>query len=271
MVITSDGFSLAVADVGPRDARACIFVHGIAQSKMSWESVLAGPLASNHRLVAFDLRGHGGSDKPSDTAAFARARLANDLAAIITDLQLERPVVVAWSFGGVVVGEYLRQYGEAALGGIVYVAGAVRTGRDARELFGPVMLDHARGLLAEDSAAYAKTAREFLQGCSAVALPPATFERIVEEMLLVPAHVRRALLSGGEDYRDEMSRTTLPMATIHGEQDAVVLPAMSKLVGGLRAGIRHFSLPNVGHVPWLEDPQAFHDALRSTIEPPTAG
>jgi len=266
MVITTDGLSLAVTDVGPRDARACIFIHGIAQSKMSWESVLAGPLASNHRLVAFDLRGHGESDKPSDGAAFARARLANDLAAVITELRLEKPHVVAWSFGGVVVGEYLRQYGEAALGSVVFVAGAVRTGRDARDLFGPVMLNHARALLAEDSASYAAGARLFLQGCSALPIAPAMLERAVEEMLLVPAHVRRALLSGGEDYRQEISRTTLPMTTIHGERDAVVLPAMSELIAGLRSGVIQVSLPNVGHTPWLEDPRAFHDALRSVME-----
>ena len=265
MVITTDGLSLAVTDVGPRDARACIFIHGIAQSKMSWESVLAGPLASNHRFVAFDLRGHGESDKPADAAAFARSRLANDLAAIITDLRLEKPHVVAWSFGAVAVGEYLRQHGEKALGGIVFVAGAVRTGRDARELFGPVMLEHARALLAEDPSAYAAGAREFLHGSTALPIAPEMLERALEEMLLVPAHVRRTFLSGGEDYREEISRTTIPMATIHGERDAVNLPAMSELIGGLRAGVRHVSLPNVGHTPWLEDPRAFHDALRSVL------
>lgn len=270
MVITSDGLSLAVTDVGPRDARTYVFVHGIAQSKTTWESVLAGPLSGNHRLVAIDLRGHGSSDKPSDAGTFARSRLAHDLAAVIANLRLERPIVVASSFGGVVVGEYLRQYGETALGGIVYVAGAVRTGRDARELFGPVMLDHARALIAEDSATYSAGSRAFLQGCSAFPLPSKTFERAVEEMLLVPAHVRRALLSGGEDYRHEISRTTLPMATIHGERDAVVLPAMSELIGGLRAGIKHRSLPNVGHIPWLEDPPAFHEALRSVVEVPAS-
>ncbi len=266
MIKTTDDVSLAVRDAGRHDAQACVFIHGIAQSKLTWEPVLAGPLANEYHLVAYDLRGHGGSDKPEDPSALARTRLAGDLAAVIEGLRLERPVLVASSYGGVVVGEYLRQYGDASLGGIVFVAGAVRTGREARDLFGPVMLNHARALLAEDPATYAEGARAFLQGNAAGPFASETLEAALAEMMLVPARVRRAFLTGGEDYCPEISRSQVPIATLHGDQDAVVAPAMSAMIARLRPGIRQEWLPNVGHVPWLETPEAFNAALRSVLQ-----
>lgn len=266
MVRTSDGLSLAVREAGPKGAKSLVFLHGIAQSKRIFEPVLSSPLAKEHHLVAFDLRGHGGSDKPADPAAFARTRLAADLAAVLDGLQLVRPVLVPWSFGGVVVGEYLRQHGEARLGGIVFVAAAARTGKQARALYGPVMLEQASALLSEDAATYEAGAREFLLRCSATPLAPAVIDRAVSEMLRVPPHVRRALLTGTADYSHEIARLDLPVATLHGELDAVVAPAMSDFIAGLRPGIRQERLAGVGHLPWLEAPDPFGAALRSLSE-----
>lgn len=264
-VTTSSGLSLAVHDAGPHDAPACVLVHGMAQSKQVWHRVLAGPLARELRLVALDLRGHGDSDKPERPEAYVRARLAEDLDAVISGLGLVRPTIAAWSFGGVVLGEYLRRHGDGALGGLVYVAGSVRTGRAARELFGPAMMSHASALLSEDPAIYAAGARSFVEACTVAPLAPAALDEAVAEMLRVPPHVRRPLLAGGEDYTAEIARTTVPIATLHGERDAVVGTAMSELIATLRPGVAEIRLPEVGHLPWLEAPAAFDAALRARV------
>ncbi len=264
-VTTSDGLSLAALDAGPRDAPACVFLHGIAQSKQIWQPLLAGPFAHDHRLVALDLRGHGDSDRDDRPGLYTRPALAADLAAALDGLGLERPTVVAWSFGGVVVGEYLRRHGDAALGGIVFAAASVRTGRPALDLFGPVMLGQSRALLSEDAATYEAGARAFLQGCTAGPLAPDLLEAAVAEMLRVPAYVRRPLLAGGEDYTPEIARTEVPLATLHGDRDAVVLPVMSDLITSLRPGVSDVRLAGVGHVPWLESPASFEHALRSLL------
>lgn len=253
------GHAIAAWDAGPNDAPACVFVHGIAQSKRVFESVLRGPLAAERRLVAFDLRGHGDSETPEGASAIARAALAEDLDAVIRGLDLDRPTVVAWSFGGAVLGEYLRAHGDGALGAIVLLAASVRTGRDARDLFGPVMLDHARALLSEDPATYEEGARVFVRGCSAEPLDPALADAAVREMLRVAARVRRPLLAGSEDYVPDFLRARVPIATMHGERDGVVAPAMSALLAE-RALAVWFS--DAGHMPWLETPELFVDALR---------
>lgn len=260
-VTAPDGLSLAVREAGPGTGRSFVFLHGIAQSGRSWEPLLRGPLAATRRLVAVDLRGHGDSDKPDAPAAWARPRLADDLAAILAQLSLDRPVVVAWSYGGVVLGEYLRRHGDAALGGVVWLAGAVKTGRDTRGLYGPVMLDHARALLSEDAAVYEAGARGFARGCAAGPIDAGALEGAVAEMLRVPAHVRRALLSGAEDYTGEVARAQVPMMTLHGEADAVVTTAMSDRIEAAREGVARRRLAGVGHLPWLEAPGVVEAAL----------
>lgn len=164
-----DGVRIAVSETGPSSgAPSVLFVHGIAQSRHGWDAVLEGSLARSHRLVAIDLRGHGDSDKPEGDEPYVNGvHFADDLHAVIQKLGLERPVVVAWSYGGVVVGDYLRHQGDAALGGLFLVAATLKTGRPARALFGPGMLANARGLLAEQAEAYGAAARSFFDACAA--------------------------------------------------------------------------------------------------------
>lgn len=260
-VTASDGVSLAVRESGPREAPALVLLHGIAQSAASWDALLDGPLSTTHRLVAVDLRGHGDSDKPLDDASYARPLLGEDLAAVIAQSGLVRPTVVAWSYGGVVLGEYLRARGDGALGAIVLVAAAIQSGRDAKDLYGPVMLGHARALMSDDEAVYLAGSEAFVRGCSASPLPDAEVRRAVEAMGRVPVRVRRALLSGSGDYRAELAATTVPLTTIHGDRDAVVAPAMSERLATLREGVRSEVLTGVGHLPWIEAPDAFVRAL----------
>src|SRR5947209_11628864 len=79
-----------------------------------------------HCRVSFDNRGHGMSDKPLNPDAYAEGRLwADDLAVVIETTRLERPVLVASSYGGYIVTDYLRAYGQADIAGINLVGGAV--------------------------------------------------------------------------------------------------------------------------------------------------
>jgi pimeloyl-ACP methyl ester carboxylesterase len=262
-MLAADGVRLAWGDGGRPDGRPIVLLHGIAQSREVWRSLVEGPLGGAHRLVAVDLRGHGDSERPEDDGAYGSERLGADLDAVIEGLGLARPLVVAWSYGGVVLGAYLRRYGSARLGGILLAAAAVQVGKAARALFGPAMMSNARALISTDEAEYEAGARSFLRGCTAAPLAPGVFDRALEAMLRVPAHVRRPLLARSEDYLPELARCTAPIATIHGSLDAVVLPQMSELVASSAPGTRSDVLEGVGHIAWLESPDAFVAAVRA--------
>lgn len=265
-IVTDDGVTLAVEDGGLAGGRAIVLLHGIAQSAGAWRALYAGPLAASHRLVAIDMRGHGSSSAPDGAEAYASGeRLGSDLHAVMTELGLERPVVVAWSYGGVMLGEYLRRHTARALGGVALVAAAIKVGKPAAELFGSGMMANARAILSADAARYEEGARAFVRACTRAPLAEAFVEAAVRDMLRVPLHVRRALLTRSEDYTPEIAASDVPMTTIHGCDDAIVLPRMSDEIEAMRPDVESVRIEGVGHVPWMEAPEHFHAALGSLL------
>lgn len=263
-VRTRDGVRIAVEETGTRGKPPIVFVHGYAQSRAVWRPTLTGSLAQRLHLLAFDLRGHGDSELPAPEL-LSIDRLAADLAAVLDSCGGLSPIVVASSYGGVVVGEYLRSGGRA-ISALLLVAASNAIGRSARPLFGPVMLDHSRALLSSDSTTYEAGARAFLAGCTAAPLSPEHVDDSVAEMLRVPVSVRSALLSRDQDYSAELAASDLPIVTLHGRRDAVVLPAMSERVLALIPSARAIWLDDIGHLPWLEAPRAFESAVLSLAD-----
>lgn len=75
-----------------------LLLHGITSSALSW--VRVGPaLADHYRVFAIDMRGHGDSIKPA-AGAYSLRHSADDAAALMEALGLERPVLMGHSWGG---------------------------------------------------------------------------------------------------------------------------------------------------------------------------
>jgi non-heme chloroperoxidase len=109
-----------VREWGDPAGREILFIHGVAQSHLSFVRQMGDDLARNHRIVAYDTRGHGASDKPVDAAFYHDpGRWADEVQAVIEAKQLRRPVLVGWSMGGRIIGQYLAVHGDARLGGSI--------------------------------------------------------------------------------------------------------------------------------------------------------
>ena len=100
----SGALTLAYQEVvpeGPQDG-VMVLVHGFAtSSEENWRRLgwLAALERKGRRAVALDLRGHGGSDKPHDAAAYEREAMAGDIAALMDHLGIERADVMGYSLG----------------------------------------------------------------------------------------------------------------------------------------------------------------------------
>ena len=94
------GVPLATTDIGPVDAPGVLFLHGIGHGRESFRDQFDSELTKKYHFVAFDLRGHGMSGKPSRAEDYAGAQTwAEDVARVMDATKLTRPVVVAWSYG----------------------------------------------------------------------------------------------------------------------------------------------------------------------------
>src|SRR5690242_17174627 len=145
------GLQLHVREWGDPTGRPIVLVHGWSQNHLCWANQYESPLTQEHRLVAFDLRGHGMSEAPLGAEHYVDGRLwADDLAAIIDHLGLQRPVLVGWSYGAFVICDYLRIHGQSAIAALNFVEGAVKLGPAAfGTLIGPGFLDHFADLTAD--------------------------------------------------------------------------------------------------------------------------
>jgi pimeloyl-ACP methyl ester carboxylesterase len=116
--IAANGVRLWVREwAGP--GRPLVLLHGLASTAHIWD--LAAPaLALHHRVVAYDQRGHGRSDKPEGPYDFAA--VGADLAALLEALSLRAPVLVGHSWGAHVALAFAARY-PAVPAGLVLVDG----------------------------------------------------------------------------------------------------------------------------------------------------
>ena len=71
------------------------------------------------RMVTYDLRGHGASDKPLESQRYKDAKLwADEVQAVMDGVGLRRPVLVGWSYAGRIICDYLRHHGQGRLAGL---------------------------------------------------------------------------------------------------------------------------------------------------------
>jgi pimeloyl-ACP methyl ester carboxylesterase len=94
---TNDGVEIAYDVTG--DGPVLVLVHGITESRRAWDP-LVPDLATDHTVVAVDVRGHGES---AFAATYDSQAMAGDVAAVLAALELDDPLVVGHSMGGIVV------------------------------------------------------------------------------------------------------------------------------------------------------------------------
>jgi len=96
---SSRGFRIAYETWG--EGPPVLLQHGLLSGRTAWrENGIAPALAREFTVVTVDALGHGGSDKPSDPRAYGRDARADDLAAVLDALGLERAHLVGYSMGG---------------------------------------------------------------------------------------------------------------------------------------------------------------------------
>ena len=96
-----DGTRIRYVDAG--QGLAVVFIHGLGASMYTWRNNLAPVLAAGFRVVAFDNRGFGSSDKPAH--GYTNAEYVHLAVGLLDSLHLPDAVVVGHSMGGEIAAE----------------------------------------------------------------------------------------------------------------------------------------------------------------------
>lgn len=257
---SADGTTL-IGDVsGDVGAPEILFVHGLRQSRLCWERQYDDPALAGFRKVRFDLRGHGDSDKPDSPDSYADlGRWADDVAAVIAAVQLRRPVLAAWSLGGLVTGSYLSRYSNTKVAGVNLVDAVTKLSPD---LLTSLAARYAGSTNSHDLAERTAETADFLLACfhrppDAVAL---------RRMLVVNGMTARAVneglgKTGPSDFQPVFAASRVPLLLTHGVHDRLVRIAMATSLQRLCADARLSVFTDSGHSPFYEEARRFNREL----------
>ncbi|PXW35406.1 UNVERIFIED_CONTAM: alpha-beta hydrolase superfamily lysophospholipase [Williamsia faeni] len=278
-VLAGDGTQISYRTTeSPGDnSPVVVLIHGWAQSSRSWGDVLVDELSKDFRVIAIDLRGHGDSSVPAEGHLTADD-FGGDIAAVLSaEVAGEQPVfLLGWSYGGLVIGDYLKYRAQGAspaagnLAGLILVDAITSMGRgEAGGRVGPAMRAALPAAYSEDPAVATAALQSF-----ADALVPAQQGPLAQQFLgtslTVPPAVRAGLFGRTASYDDLFAGFGGAVMVIHGTSDTVVDISCAQHVQTLVPNTVTRYWDGAGHAPFVEDPPRFAAQVREFVSA-TAG
>lgn len=260
-VNTIDGLDLEVQEWGNPAGKEIVFIHGLGQSYLSWMKQTASEVLKDYRIITYDLRGHGNSDKPNVAAIYSDGKKwGEDLDTVIRDSKLKKPIVVGWSLGGYVINNYLNIYGDKKISGIVLVDAVMKM---KPEYFAKDNMTFIGPLSATDLQVRSLGIRNFLRACFKIQPTPEEFEFMLIYNAMVPRVVHLGLGELTGVNSDKILKSVkVPTLIITGQHDQLISPAMAKYT---KEQIKHAKLlvfDKSGHTPFFEEAERFNLALK---------
>lgn len=241
-----------------------VFLHG-----WSCHGGFFGPqqtaLADRFRLLLPDLPGHGATAAGANPGIPA---LADALHELLHGLRLHRPVLIGWSMGAMVAFDYLQRYGQQDVAGLVIedMTARLQTGPDWHlGLGGNFDAAQNTAVLAAMRADWASHSAAFLPHLFARNRQPdaALLRWISGEIARNDIQAMAALWASmaEQDFRSLLPQLNLPCLIIHGGESQLYAPDVSIWMEQTLPQAKRLCLAQSGHMPHLEQPDAFNTAL----------
>ena len=259
---TKDGVRLFYKDWagnGSTGGKTAVFVHGWPVNADMWEYQMTALTEAGVRCIAYDRRGFGRSEQPA--AGYDYDHFAEDLAALLDQLDLHDVTLIGFSMGGGEIARYLGRHGAGRIGQAILVSSVV-----------PFLLktqDHPDGAdrsvfdgmvagLREDRPHFlAEFAKSFF-GVGMLS-KPVSMEAMQWTLWLAmqasPIATIQCVRAFSEtDFRGDLAAFTIPTLVIHGDADQTVPAAISgKAAAAGIAGANYTEYPGAPHGLYLTE------------------
>ena len=267
----ADGVPLNMISRGDPGNPAILFIHGIGQSHYSFVHQFNSDLADDYYLVAYDLRGHGESGKPSAQTAYRDYRAwARDVDAVLAASGARRPVVVAWSYGTIVLMDYVREYGTSRLGGVIMtgaLGGIMPVRMPSPDDPGMAAYAELRRLqMSPDLADRLEAADAIVDLLTAKPAEEPYRTLFMSIGFMLPRYARQAMLSRSIDNQDLLAELQLPVLLSLGSGDNAAMLEDGAQLAQQRDNFSLSLYDGAGHSVFFEMPERFNAELREFAE-----
>ncbi len=245
-------------DLGPRAAEPVILVHGHPFNRTLWAPQMAALTAAGYRVITPDLRGYG--QTPARPGNVLLADFADDLAALLDRLGIERAVVAGVSMGGQIAMEMRLRHPGRVRALVLSDTSPVPETEDGRK----ARRELADRLVAEGMRPYAEEVIDkMLAPYNVTAMPQAAAHVSAMMRATDPEGAAAALRGRAErpDYRPMLAALTEPCLVLVGEDDVYTPVAEAEALHALVPHSVLAVIERAGHLPGVEQPEAFNRAL----------
>ena len=225
-ITTSDGVEIFFKDWG--SGQPIVFSHGWPLSADDWDTQMLFFMQHGYRVVAHDRRGHGRSSQVADNHDMDHD--ADDLAAVVEQLDLHDAIHVGHSTGGGEVAHYLARHGESRAVKAALISAVpplmVKTNANPDGLPKEVFDDLQAQLAANRSVFYRALPSGPFYGFNRPGVEPD--EAIIENwwrqgmMGGAKAHYDGIVTFSQTDFTEDLKKITIPVLVMHSEDDQIV-------------------------------------------------
>jgi len=207
--------------------RPVVLIHGWPLSAQAWKPQVSALREAGYRVVAYDRRGFGSSDKPESDYSYDT--LTDDLQHVMAQCDLQDATLVGFSMGGGEVARYIARHGESRVHSVVFAAAVtpylMKTTDNLQGPLKPEKANEKSAAFARDRSAYFDQFMTAFFSVDGVLQVTETQRR--EAMALCEQSAQHAALAcmdafATTDFREDLKKLTVPVLVIHGGSDAIV-------------------------------------------------
>ena len=226
---------------------AILLTHGYSATAAMWHGQIDA-LSKNHKLVLWDMRGHGNSDYPEDEALYSESATVADMAALLDEVGARDRAII----GGLSLGGYMSLAFNVAYPGRVRALLIIDTGPGykndaAREAWNVAARDTGAKLESEGLA--------YLQEMS-----PERRTSVHRSATGLAKAARGMLTQHDARVMNSLPHINVPALVLVGENDTPFLKATDYMASKI-PGARKVVIANAGHASNIDQPQAFNAAV----------
>ena len=256
-VTTADGQKLTYVEMGPADGQPVLLLHGYTDNSHTWS--LLAPLLTGRRLIALDLRGHGGSAAPA--CCYGLDSLADDVVSFMDTMHIDKADVVGHSLGSMTAATLAAYYPERVDQLVLLSTATTLPESSANWLWDNVPklkypIDPNSEFMVAWNSYPTPVNEDFL-----------ALERA--EGATVPAQVWMGVLRAltATDWSTIAARITAPTLIVWGEQDALFDAASQTRVKKFLPAAKYVSFPGLGHNFFWEQPEKAAKVINAFLTP----
>ena len=225
---------------------ALILTHGYSSTSQMWQGQVAA-LSRRHRVILWDMRGHGRSDYPADPSAYSEAETIGDLAALLDEARAHHAIVGGLSLGGYMSLAFYRAHRERVRALLIIDTGPGFKKDEAREAWNRRARDTAERFEREGLSVLETSSRE----------RSGVTHRDAKGL----AHAARGMLTQRDDrVISLLPEIAVPSLIVVGADDTPFLAAADYMAAKI-PGAKKSVIPAAGHAVNIDQPAGFIDAV----------